>query len=93
VFHLGYLVMVALAMALAFTGIDPIKLTVVTLALGAASLPFTFLPLLIIANDPDYMGEQKNTLPLNIVAIIVLVMLTLVTIAAVPLIILTGGGS
>jgi hypothetical protein len=39
------------------------------------------------------MGEQKNTLPLNIVAIIVLVMLTLVTIAAVPLIILTGGGS
>jgi Mn2+/Fe2+ NRAMP family transporter len=93
IFHLGYLVMVALAMALALTGIDPIKLTVVTLALGAASLPFTFLPLLIIANDPDYMGEQKNTLPLNIVAIIVLVMLTLVTIVAVPLIILTGGGS
>jgi manganese transport protein len=93
IFHLGYLVMVALAMALALTGIDPIKLTVVTLALGAASLPFTFLPLLIIANDPDYMGEQKNTLPLNIVAIILLVMLTLVTIVAVPLIILTGGGS
>lgn len=91
-FHLGYLVMLALAMVLALSGIDPIKLTVVTLAVGAATLPFTFLPLLIIANDVDYMGEQKNTLGINVVAIIVLALLCLVTVAVIPLIIMTGGG-
>lgn len=91
-FHLGYLVMLALAMVLALSGIDPIKLTVVTLAVGAATLPFTFLPLLIIANDADYMGEQKNTLGINVVAIIVLALLCLVTVAVIPLIIMTGGG-
>jgi manganese transport protein len=92
-FHLGYLVMFVVAMVLAYTRVDPIQLTVLTMAFGAFSLPFTFLPLLIVANDEDYMGEQKNTLPVNIIAVIVLALLTVVTIAAIPLFIMTGGGS
>lgn len=91
-FHLGYLVMLVLAIVLALSGIDPIKLTVLTLAIGAATLPFTFLPLLIIANDVDYMGEQKNTRGINAVAIVMLLLLCLVTVAVIPLLIMTGGG-
>jgi manganese transport protein len=85
--------MFIVAMVLAYTRVDPIRLTVLTMAFGAFSLPFTFLPLLIVANDEDYMGEQKNTLPVNIIAVIVLALLTVVTIAAIPLFIMTGGGS
>ena len=92
-FHLGYLVMLVVAIALAATGVDPIKLTIVTLAVAAASLPFTFLPLLIVANDRDYMGEQRNTRPVNVAATVVLILLLVVTIATVPLLIMTGGGS
>ena len=92
-FHLGYLIMFVVAMILAYTHVDPIRLTVLTMAFGAFSLPFTFLPLLVVANDADYMGEQKNTVPINIVAGIMLALLTVVTIAAIPLFIMTGGGS
>ena len=92
-FHLGYLVMFIVAMLLAYTHVDPIKLTVLTMAFGAFSLPFTFLPLLIVANDEDYMGEQRNTAPINVVAIIMLVILTIVTVVAIPLFVITGGGS
>lgn len=92
-FHLGYLVMLVLAVLLAYSGIDPIQLTLVTMAIAAATLPFTFLPLLIVANDPEYMGEQKNTLPTNVVAGIMFVLLLIVTIATIPLFVITGGGS
>lgn len=91
-FHLGYLVMLLLALALAYTGVDPIQLTLVTMAISAASLPFTFLPLLIVANDADFMGEQKNTLGVNIAAWIVLALLLTVTVATIPLFLLSNGG-
>lgn len=91
-FHLTYLVMLLVAMLLAYTRVDPIRVTVVTLAVAAAALPFTFLPLLIVANDADYMGEQKNTLAVNIAAVVVLALLCAVTLAVVPLLILSGGG-
>jgi manganese transport protein len=91
-FHLIYLVMLLVAMLLAYTRVDPIQVTVVTLAVAAAALPFTFLPLLIVANDADYMGDQKNTLAINVVAWIVLGLLCAVTLAVLPLLILSGGG-
>lgn len=91
-FHLGYLVMLLVAIILAYSGIDPIQLTVITMVIAAAALPFTFLPLLIVANDRDYMGAQKNTLSINIVAVIVLALLIAVTLATIPLFILSGGG-
>lgn len=92
-FHLGYLVMLILAMALAYTRVDPIQLTTVTMAGAAFALPFTFIPLLIVANDPDYMGEQKNTTAANVVAGIVLIVLLVVTVSTIPLFILSGGGA
>lgn len=90
-FHMLYLAMLCLAMALAFTGVDPIKLTIVTLAIAAAALPFTFLPLLIVANDRDYMGDQRNSPAVNITASLILLLLCVVTVAVVPLLIMTGG--
>jgi manganese transport protein len=90
-FHLAYLVMLVVAIGIALTGIDPIKLTIVSLAVAAATLPFTFLPLLIVANDVDYVGEQKNTPAINVVALLMLGVLISVTIATIPLLIMTGG--
>jgi Mn2+/Fe2+ NRAMP family transporter len=85
--------MLLLALLLAYTGVDPINLTTVTMAAAAAALPFTFIPLLIVANDQDFMGEQKNTFGVNLVALIVLALLVVVTVATIPLYIVTGGGT
>ena len=92
-FHLGYLVMLALAVVIALTGVDPIQLTLVTMAVAGATLPFTFVPLLIVANDEEYMGNQKNTLSVNLIAGIVLAVLLVATVATIPLLVVTGGGS
>jgi Mn2+/Fe2+ NRAMP family transporter len=46
--------------------------------------------MLIVANDGEYMGEQKNTLGTNIVALIVLAVLSVVTVTAIPLTFLSG---
>jgi manganese transport protein len=91
-FTLIYLAMLLVAIVIAFTGVDPIQLTVVTMAAAAVALPFTFLPLLIVANDADYVGDQVNRPALNAAAIVILVLLTLVAVAAVPLFLLSGGG-
>lgn len=92
VFTLWYAVAILLAMVIAFTGIDPIKLTIYTTALAAFSLPFTFAPLLIVANDERYMGEQRNGLLANIAGVFFLVVLTIVTIITIPLFFMSGFG-
>lgn len=92
-FHLGYIVMLVLSLLIAFTGVNPIQLSLVTMAVAAATLPFTFAPLLIVANDRLYMGEQKNTPAVNLVSYVILALLVVVTLATIPLLIITGGGS
>lgn len=91
-FHLLYLVMLVGAAVIALSGIDPIALTTATMALAAVALPFTFGPLLIVANDAGYVGEQTNTRAINALAGTILALLVVVTLAAVPLLVLTGGG-
>jgi manganese transport protein len=78
---------------IAMTGIDPIQITIISLAAAAASLPFTFAPLMIVANDPEFVGDQANSRAINVVAMMILGLLLLVTIGVIPLLILTGGGS
>jgi Mn2+/Fe2+ NRAMP family transporter len=90
-FNLVFLAMIGLATVIDLTGVDPIQFTVITMAFGSAALPFTFGPLLLLANDRQFMGRQRNTVPLNIVAALVLAVLVLVTIATIPLLAVTGG--
>ncbi|HEX6507153.1 MAG TPA: Nramp family divalent metal transporter [Chloroflexota bacterium] len=91
-FAFTYLIALAGAVLIAFTGIDPVKLTIYTTALAAFSLPFTFIPLFIIANDRTYMGDDHNGPLANAASIFFLMILSIVTIATIPLFILSGGG-
>ncbi|HEX8919150.1 MAG TPA: Nramp family divalent metal transporter [Chloroflexota bacterium] len=91
-FVFTYLTGIAAAVLIAFTGIDPVKLTIYTTALAAFSLPFTFIPLLIVANDEEYMGDDRNGPLVNAASIFFLVVLSIITIATIPLFILSGGG-
>ncbi|MGZ4757537.1 MAG: Nramp family divalent metal transporter [Acidimicrobiales bacterium] len=92
-FHLVVLVSVVLASLVGLTGADPIKITEYSIVLSAAALPLTYLPILVIANDPDYMGARVNGRLINFAATIYLIILTVVAVAAVPLIIITRGGA
>jgi manganese transport protein len=86
------LIAIAIATVIGLTGIDPIKLTIYTTALAAFSLPFTFIPLFIIANDEVYMGDTRNNRLTNIASVFFLIVLSIITILTMPLFVLSGGG-
>jgi Mn2+/Fe2+ NRAMP family transporter len=91
-FHLVVLVAVIIAVAVGITGIDPVKVTEYSIVLSAAALPLTYFPILVIANDPAYMGEHTNGRVLNTIATGFLVLLAIVALITIPLMIITKGG-
>jgi Mn2+/Fe2+ NRAMP family transporter len=92
-FHLLVILSIAGGVLFGLTGADPIKVTEYSIVLSAAALPLTYFPILVIANDPDYMGDKTNGRLLNAVAFVYLVILLLVAVATIPLIIITKGGA
>jgi Mn2+/Fe2+ NRAMP family transporter len=84
---------ILVSVALALTTIDPIKVTEYSIVLAAAALPLTYFPILVVANDRDYMGDKVNSRPLNVVAFAYLVLLLAVAVATIPLMIITKGGA
>jgi manganese transport protein len=64
-----------------------------SIVLSAAALPLTYFPILVIANDPDYMGDSTNGRLLNAVGTIYLCLLLVISVATIPLIIITKGGA
>ena len=70
-FHTVMLVVVIACAAVLFTGIDPILVTEYSVVFSAIALPLTYLPILIVANDPGYMGEHVNGRATNIAGIAV----------------------
>jgi Mn2+/Fe2+ NRAMP family transporter len=85
------LVTVALATLILLCGFDPVKVTVLALIFSAAALPLTFYPMLIVANDRDYMGEHTNGVVFNMLGWAYFAALSAVSIAALPVVIVTGG--
>jgi manganese transport protein len=92
-FHLVVLTAIVVAVIVAMTAIDPIKVTEYSIVLSAAALPLTYFPILVVANDRTYMGEFANGPIKNTIASFYMVLLTVVAIATIPLMIATKAGS
>ena len=87
------LVLLLLSTALALTTINPITVTIVAVVCSASLLPFLFLPVLLVANDREVMGELANGRLSNAIGTVVLGLTVLVSLAAFPLLVLTRGGA
>jgi manganese transport protein len=92
-FHLVVLLTIVLAVALGLTTLDPIKVTEYSIVLAAAALPLTYFPILVVANDPDYMGDKTNSRFTNVIGFVYLVLLILASVATIPLMIITKAGA
>ena len=75
------------------TAVDPIKVTEYSIVLSAAALPLTYFPILVVANDRTYMGDDVNGPVKNAIATFYMVVLTVVALATIPLMIATKAGS
>jgi Mn2+/Fe2+ NRAMP family transporter len=84
-FSLVYTIAIALAGLLIFTGIDPLKLTIFSMALTALSLPVTVVPLLILMNDREYLGDNVNHWITNAAVLLISLLACIVALVAIPL--------
>jgi Mn2+/Fe2+ NRAMP family transporter len=92
-FHLTLLAVTVLATAVLATGVDPILVTEVSVVFSAVALPLTYFPILVVANDPDYMGKHVNGRLANTLGMTYLVIIGVAAVAAVPLMIWTRMGA
>jgi manganese transport protein len=91
-FHVVMVVCVILAVLTLLTGVDPVLVTEYSVVFAAMALPLTYLPILIVANDPDYVGQKTNGPIRNLFGLLYLALLVIASVAAIPLMIVTKAG-
>jgi Mn2+/Fe2+ NRAMP family transporter len=67
-------------------------ITEIAVIFSVVALPFTYLPILLVANDRAYMGEYRNGRLSNALGAFYLVVIAIVAVAAIPLLIATNMG-
>jgi Mn2+/Fe2+ NRAMP family transporter len=92
-FHLAMIICLLVGVAVLSTGVDPVLVTEYSVVFSAVALPLTYLPILVVANDPQYMGEHVNGRAVNVLAMIYLLIILIASLAAIPLMIVTGAGA
>jgi len=92
-FHLAMMICLLVGGGILATGVDPVMVTEVSVVFSAVALPLTYFPILVVANDPDYMGREVNGRIRNALAVVFLAVILVAAVAAIPLMIATGMGS
>jgi Mn2+/Fe2+ NRAMP family transporter len=89
-FSLTYTLIVVAAMLFVLIGLDPLKLTQISMALTAASLPVGVFPFLILMNDKRYLQTHTNGYLGNAVVLVISLISAVLAIVSIPLEILGG---
>ncbi|GAA4817197.1 NRAMP family divalent metal transporter [Nocardioides caeni] len=92
-FHASLVVFVLLAAGVLMTTVDPIMVTEMSVVFSAVALPLTYFPILVVANDPDYLGEHTNGRFANALGSGYLVLVVVASLAAIPLMVVTKMGT
>ncbi len=89
-FSLVYTVTIFAGALLVLVGIDPLKLTIFSMALTAATLPLSIMPFLILMNDKRYVGEHRNGIISNVVVTLIIILACVLAVVTIPLQIFGG---
>jgi Mn2+/Fe2+ NRAMP family transporter len=66
-------------------GLDPLTVTVFSMAVTTVILPVIVLPFLVLMNDEHYVGKHRNGLVGNGVVLVVIVLAAVMAVVAIPL--------
>jgi Mn2+/Fe2+ NRAMP family transporter len=89
-FCLTYTVIILLAAVPLLLHVDPIKVTMISMALTAATLPLAIVPFLFLMNDPIYLGEHRNGWISNSVVGIIILISFVLAVISIPLQVIGG---
>lgn len=92
-FHTVILLSTVVAGFVLLTTVDPILVTEFSVVFSAVALPLTYLPILIVANDREYMGSHRNGRLANAFGSVYLLLVLAASLAAIPLMIWTKLGT
>lgn len=89
-FSVAYTAIIILAVPAVLIGIDPLTLTIFSMALTAATLPVSIVPFLFLMNDSTYVRSYHNGWFSNGVVILIMCLAFVLAIVAIPLQIFGG---
>jgi Mn2+/Fe2+ NRAMP family transporter len=84
-FTLSYTIMIAVASGMMVAGIDPLQLTLFSMALTSLTLPIVTFPFLVLMNDQDYVGEYGNHWIGNLAVVVISLLASVLALVAIPL--------
>ncbi len=84
-FAFVYTLIIFLAAIPLMFGVDPVKVTMISMALTSATLPLAIVPFIFLMNDPIYLGKYRNGWLSNSIVMIVIVMSFVLAIISIPL--------
>jgi Mn2+/Fe2+ NRAMP family transporter len=89
-FTLAYTATLLCAVVIVLVGVDPLAITLLSMALTAALLPIAIVPFLLLMNDPRYVGKHRNGWIGNIVVCGIVGIAFVLAIVSIPLELLGG---
>ncbi|HYU36102.1 MAG TPA: Nramp family divalent metal transporter [Thermoanaerobaculia bacterium] len=89
-FCLVYTGAILLSALLIMFGVDPLRLTLLTMAINAAALPFVVIPFLLLMNDGKLLREHRNGWLSNAVILFIVILSFVLAVVSIPLAIRGG---
>jgi Mn2+/Fe2+ NRAMP family transporter len=84
-------VVIALALLPSLVGLDPLTMTVFSMAATAATLPVSIVPFLFLMNDYSYVRVYRNSWLSNAVVLSIIGLAFVLAVVTIPLQIFGGG--
>jgi Mn2+/Fe2+ NRAMP family transporter len=89
-FCFTYTIIIMIAAVPLLVGVDPIRVTIMSMALTSATLPLAIVPFLFLMNDPFYLRNHRNGWVSNTVVGIIVLISFVLAIISIPLEIMGG---
>ena len=89
-FCLVYTGAILIATLIILFGVDPFKLTLLTMVISAAALPFVAVPFLLLMNDRTTLGKNRNGWISNTVTVLVVILSVVLAAVSIPLTVMGG---
>jgi Mn2+/Fe2+ NRAMP family transporter len=90
-FSAVYTITILLSLLIVLTGIDPLNVTIFSMALTAATLPVSTVPFIFLMNDRRYVRDYRNGWFSNSVVLAIIGLACLLAVVTIPLQIFGGG--